>query len=81
MLSDSAIKDIVYGGLKELAKNKQIYYHSSAGSEYSHFTDQGRVVVTDYIEKLMFMIYAAEEESLNKRAKEMVMNGLKGESV
>lgn len=81
MLDSSAMKDIVYGGLKELARNKEFYYHSAVGPEYSHFTDQGRVVVSEYVEKIMHMIYIAEEESLNKRAKEMVINGLKGEEI
>ena len=81
MLPKSAIKDTVYGGLVELARNPNFYHCSSVGSEYSHLTAEGREVVRDYIEQAMYLICIAEEESLNKRAKEMVINGLKGESV
>ena len=45
MLNRSAIKDLVYGGLKELAKNTEFYYQSPVSSEYSHLTDAGREAV------------------------------------
>lgn len=80
MLSRSAIKDLVYGGLKELAVNKEFYYHSSVGPEYSHLTDAGREAIADYLDKMLYIINKSEEESLNIRAKQMVMNGLKGEN-
>jgi hypothetical protein len=81
MLNESAVKDIIYGGLLELAKNPQFYYYSKIGKQYSHFTDTGFEVLKEYTEHMMYLIRIAEEESLNKRAKEIVINGLKGENI
>ena len=80
MLNRSAIKDLVYGGLKELASNTEFYYQSPVSSEYSHLTDAGREAVADYLDRMLYIINKSEEESLNIRAKQMVINGLKGEN-
>jgi hypothetical protein len=81
MLEKSALKDLLYGGISEILSNRQYYYHSSIGAEYSHFTDAGKAAMADYLNIMGAAMIKAEEASLNKRAKDLVINGLKGEKV
>jgi hypothetical protein len=81
MLEKPAIKELLYGGISEILNNRHYYYHSSIGAEYSHFTDAGKVAMTEYLNIIGDKMIKAEEASLNKRAKDLIINGLKGETV
>jgi hypothetical protein len=72
-----AIKDIVYGGLMEIMRNRQYYYHSGVGSSYSHFTEEGQVAVQEFISVVAAKMMEAEHAELDARAKEQVITGLK----
>lgn len=80
-MDKKATKDLVYGGMLELMHNRQYYYHSSVGSEYSHWTEEGKEALAEYMNFMAFKMLQAEEEDLRKRAKEMTMNALKGDKV
>lgn len=81
MLEKNAVKDLFYGGILEILKNRDYYYNSSIGSNYNHFTEKGKQTMDEYLNCMAAMMIKAEEESLNKRAKELVIKGLKGEKV
>ena len=81
MIEKNAVKDLLYGGIMEIMSNRYYYYNSSIGSEYSHFTDAGKAAMDEYLNTMGRMMLKAEEASLNKRAKDLVINGLKGEKV
>lgn len=72
-----AIKDVVYGGMMEIMRNRQYYYHSGIGSHYSHFTDEGREVMIEFLNTISGKMMEAEHEELNERAKQQVINELK----
>ena len=76
-----SIKEFLYGGVQELMKNRKYYYHSSVGSNYSHWTDEGKEALAEYMNLIGHKMLEAEEIDLNKRAKELVIKGLKGETV
>jgi hypothetical protein len=80
-MNKQAMKDVLYGGLIELMGNRDYYYHSVASPKYSYWTELGKEALTGYFLALGDKILEAEEESLNKRAKELVLKGLKGETV
>lgn len=73
----SAIKDVVYGGVMEIMRNRHYYYHSGIGSAYSHFTDEGREAVQEFLNVMSSKMMEAEHEELNARAKQQVINELK----
>ena len=79
-LDKSALKDIVYGSLAELVKNRKYYHHSSVGAEYSHLTEEGEKVFKEFISFYGHLLIDAEKKDLDKRAKEMVIGSLKGEN-
>jgi hypothetical protein len=73
----SAIKDVIYGGVMEIMRNRQYYYHSSVGSAYSHFTEEGREVLMEFLNTMGGKMMEAEHEELNERAKQQVIAELK----
>jgi hypothetical protein len=80
-MDKQSVKDLTFGGISELMKNKDYYYFSSIGSTYSHWTEAGKEALHEYMDLMAYKFHEAEEDSLNKRAKELVIKGLKGESV
>ena len=80
-MEKQAIKDIMFGGLAELMKNRKYYYYSNIGNGYCHFTDDGVVALIEYMNLIGAKLYEAETAELDKRAKDLVIKGLKGETV
>lgn len=76
-----ALKDLLYGGMVELMNNKNYYYHSSISSNYSKWTDAGTEALLEYTTAMVELMIATETADLDKRAKDMVINSLKGEKV
>lgn len=77
-MEKQAIKELMYGGIKEIMNNSRYYYRSSIGKEYSNFTDAGKEVVNEFVQDLAGYITKAEEVELDQRAKNMVLKELKG---
>jgi hypothetical protein len=71
-----AVKDLIFGGLSELIRNKEYYYHSAMGAEYSHWTEAGEDAMSEFMTIMAFHMAAAESLSLDARAKELIMDGL-----
>lgn len=80
-MDKQAVKDLIFGGIHELMRNRNYYYHSSVGQTYSHWTEDGQKALVEYMNIMGWKLREAEEQELNLRAKEQTMNALKGESV
>jgi hypothetical protein len=80
-MEQGAVKALMYGGIQELLRDRRYYYHSSVGAGYSHWTEEGKVALVDYMNIIGWKMLEAEEVVLNKRAKELVIKGLKGEKI
>ena len=76
-MEKQAIKELLYGGVNELMQNRRYYYRSSVGSNYSHWTDEGRVAMEKFIKDMTQYIYDAEQAALDERARDLVMKELK----
>ena len=72
---------MMFGGVLELSRNNRYYYHSGVGLSYSHWTEQGREALLEFMETMAYKIKECEEAELNKRAKDLILKGLKGEIV
>jgi hypothetical protein len=75
-LTEVDIKNLLYGSIRELTKDKRYYYDSAYRP---HWTEDGKKVVNElmdlYAEKIQTAIKQADEQ----RAKDMVFNTLKQE--
>jgi len=80
-MEKDAVKAIMYGGFNELMNNRDYYHRSSIGSKYSTWTEKGMKELIEYSLLMSQHIQEAEDKELNKRAKELVIKGLKGENV
>jgi hypothetical protein len=76
-MEKSAIKDLIYGGIEEILQNRRYYYSSSIGRDYSHFTDEGKEAVMEFMSVMAFQVRRAEEQDLDSRAKQQVIDSLK----
>jgi predicted transcriptional regulator len=72
-----AIKDLMYGGVREMMNNRLYYYHSSIGREYCRWTEAGEEAMKKFLSDMTKYISEAEEKSLEDRAKKLVLDGLK----
>jgi hypothetical protein len=80
-MDKQALKEFTYGGIAELMRNRKYYYHSNADITYSHWTEDGKTALIEYMSFIGYKMLEAEEAELKQRAKDMVINGLKGEKV
>ena len=80
-MNSDAVKELMYGGIYQLMKNRDYYYYSSAGSDYSHWTDIGKTVLSEYMNLMAHKMMQVGEVELNQRAKDLVVKGLKGEKI
>jgi len=79
VMDKQAIKEVMYGGVKELMNNRHYFYRSGVSKEFSHFTTEGAEAVQSFVTDMARYIYEAEDQELDRRAKDMVMKELKGE--
>lgn len=79
-MNRTAIKDVMYGGVMEIMRNRQYYYQSSVGSVYNHFTDEGREALQEFFNVMGGKMMEAEHDDLNQRAKDLVLKELKGKA-
>lgn len=80
-MDDQALKDFIYGGTRELMKNRKYYYHSSVGSQYCRWTEEGAKALADFMNLIGHQMLMNEERDLNERSKQLVLKGLKGEEI
>ena len=80
-MEKAALKDILYGGVSELLRNDKCYRHSPIGQDYCRFTETGEAALKEFMQQMAILVYASEEKDLDKRAKDMVIRGLKGETL
>lgn len=79
-MDKKAVKDLMFGGINELMRDRRFYYHSGVGQAYSYWTDEGKEALVEYMNVMGWKLKEAEEADLNKRAKQQTLDALKGES-
>jgi hypothetical protein len=80
-MEKEALKSLLYGGMMELINDKNYFYHSTISANYSKLTDAGVEALTKYITAMAELMIESETKELDQRAKDMVLKGLKGETV
>lgn len=76
-VTEQDIKNLMYGSIRELTRNRSYYYDSSYRP---HWTEEGKKVVGEMLDLYAEKITQAIKEEDDRRSKEMVMNALKEES-
>jgi hypothetical protein len=73
----AAIKDLVYGGMLELMRNRDYYYNSGVSANYNHWTEEGKIALADYMNLVAGKMWEAEQAELDRRARDLVVKELK----
>lgn len=67
----------IYAGLFEIIKDKQLYYHSSVGSNYCHLTEAGKEATVKWLNLMAWEMLELEKKELDARAKKLMWEELK----
>jgi hypothetical protein len=70
-------KDLVYGGLLELAKNKLVWHESSVSPEYSHLTEDGKNAIVHIVENMFRGLQIIHQQEVKEEAKRQTLETLK----
>jgi hypothetical protein len=71
-------KDIVYGALFELSRNKKVWHESTVSPEYSHLTEEGKDAIIHVIEDMFRGLQTIHNQEVKEEAKKQTMESLKG---
>ncbi len=67
----------IYAGLFEVIKDRNLYYHSGVGQQYSHLTEQGKEAVVKWVDAMAWQMLELEKAELDARAKKLMWEELK----
>jgi hypothetical protein len=70
-------KDLVYGGLLELSKNKLVWHESTVAPEYSHLTEDGKKAIIHVVENMFRGLQSIHETEVKEEAKRQTLEALK----
>jgi hypothetical protein len=71
-------KDLVYGGLLELSKNKLVWHESTVSPEYSHLTEDGKDAIIHIVENMFRGLQTIHNQEVKEEAKKQTLDTLKG---
>jgi hypothetical protein len=75
-LTEHDVKNLLYGSIRELTRNRTYYYDSAFRP---HWTEEGKKVIGELMDLYADKIQTAIKEADDQRAKDMVFNTLKQE--
>jgi len=78
-LTEEAVKDMLYGAIKELSKNSK-YYYRGYSDDFSSITPEGESHITALLTRIIPMMDKAEQKKITDQAKEIVYGTLKDEA-
>ena len=70
-------KDLVYGGLLELSRNKMVWHESTVSPEYSHLTEDGKVAIIHVVENMFRGLQTIYETEIKEEAKRQTIEAFK----
>ena len=70
-------KDLIYGGLLELSRNRLVWHESSVSPEYSHLTEDGKDAIIHIVENMFRGLQVIHQTELKEEAKKQTLEALK----
>lgn len=78
-MDKQALKNILYGSIVELTSDRKYFHKSNINPKYCYWTDDGEKIVMEILRDWVIKVVEEEQQSLDRRAKELVVKGLRGE--
>ena len=76
-LNETEVMEMISGTLRSIIDNSDYFYRSPVAVQYSKLNPQGEQVLIKTMSVLLPLMAKAQDESLNQRAKELVVKELK----
>ncbi len=70
-------KDMVYGALSELVKNRSVWHESTVSPEYSHLTEDGKDAIIHVVEEMFRGLQVIHQQEVKEEAKRQTLEALK----
>ena len=70
-------KDLVYGGLLELSRNRLVWHESTVSAEYSHLTEDGQKAIIHVVENMFRGLQIIHQQEVNEEAKRHTLDALR----
>ena len=70
-------KDLVYGGLLELSRNRMVWHQSTVSPEYSHLTEDGQKAIIHVVENMFRGLQIIHEQEVKEEAKRQTLDALR----
>lgn len=70
-------KDMIYGALMELVKNRTVWHESTVSVEYSHLTEDGKDAIIHVVEEMFRGMQTIQEHEIKEEAKRQTMEALR----
>jgi hypothetical protein len=70
-------KDLIYGGLLELSRNRLVWHESSVSPEYSHLTEDGKDAIIHIVENMFRGLQVIHQTELKEEAIKQTLEALK----
>ena len=72
---------MIRGSLEAIVDNKEYFYNSHVGPQYSHLTTEGETILVKSMNALLPLLAMAKERELDERAKSITWNTLQEEDI
>jgi hypothetical protein len=76
-LNEKEVMEMIGGALRSIVDNSDYFYRSSVSPQYSKLYPQGEQMLIKTMSVLLPLLSKAQEEALDRRAKELVIKELK----
>jgi hypothetical protein len=76
-MDNTALKELMFSSISSLMENREYFYYSALGSDYSHWTEEGEKVVLGYLALLGPKIIKNKKLELEDKAKELMLDIIK----
>jgi hypothetical protein len=73
------VQILINGAIDAIIDNKNYFYNSGVGPQYSHLTPAGEEMVIKSLSALLPLLAQAKERELDERAKQLTFESLKEE--
>lgn len=70
-------KDMTYGALMELVKNRSVWHESTVSPEYSHLTEEGKDAIIHVVEEMFRGMQTIHIAEVKEEAKRQTIESLK----
>ena len=70
-------KDMIYGSLMELVKNRTVWHESTVSPEYSHLTEDGKDAIIHVVEEMFRGMQTIQRQEIKEEAKKQTMDALR----